>query len=124
MIDLEERYIEKKSFFNRLIIVYVFFGIVFSFFLYKAYSLQVFEYGEYENAALENKTKEVLVQPVRGIIYDRNGTIIVNNIPTYDLIIKPWLISDLEAFLNELQMIIEIDDSNFCLLYTSDAADE
>jgi penicillin-binding protein 2 len=112
MIDLEERYIEKKSFFNRLIIVYVFFGIVFSFFLYKAYSLQVYEYGEYENAALENKTKEVLVQPVRGIIYDRNGTIIVNNIPTYDLIIKPWLISNLEAFLNELQMIIEIDDSN------------
>ena len=86
MIDLNERYAEKKSFFNRLVVVYLFFGFVFSFFLYQTYSLQVSEYKDYETAAIENKTKEVLVQPVRGIIYDRSGKIIVNNVPTYDLI--------------------------------------
>ena len=77
MIDLDERYKEKKSFFNRLIIVYAFFGFAFAFFLYRTYSIQVSEYTEYETAALENKTKEVLVQPIRGIIYDRSGKIIV-----------------------------------------------
>ena len=82
MIDLEERFIEKKSFFNRLVIVYLFFGFLFIFFLYTTYSLQVYEYDDYEVAALKNKTKEVLVQPVRGIIYDRSGNVIVNNVPS------------------------------------------
>ena len=109
MIDLNERYAEKKSFFNRLVVVYVFFGFVFSFFLYQTYSLQVSEYKDYETAAIANKTKEVLVQPVRGIIYDRSGNIIVNNVPTYDLIVKASLIKSIDAFLSDLSPIIELD---------------
>ena len=108
MIDLNERYAEKKSFFNRLVVVYVFFGFVFSFFLYQTYSLQVSEYKDYETAAIANKTKEVLVQPVRGIIYDRSGKIIVNNVPTYDLIVKASLIKNIDAFLSDLSPIIEL----------------
>ena len=109
MIDLNERYAEKKSFFNRLVLVYLFFGFVFSFFLYQTYSLQVSEYKDYETAAIANKTKEVLVQPVRGIIYDRSGKIIVNNVPTYDLIVKASLIKNIDAFLSDLSPIIELD---------------
>jgi penicillin-binding protein 2 len=109
MIDLNERYAEKKSFFNRLVVVYVFFGFVFSFFLYQTYSLQVSEYKDYETAAIANKTKEVLVQPVRGIIYDRSGKIIVNNVPTYDLIVKASLIKSIDAFLSDLSLIIELN---------------
>ena len=115
MIDLDERYIEKRSFFNRLIIVYAFFGFAFSFFLYQTYSLQVSEYNEYEIAAIENKTKEVLVQPIRGIIYDRSGKIIVNNVPTYDLIIRPSKIRSIENFLSEISLIINLnsDELNY-----------
>ena len=115
MIDLDERYIEKRSFFNRLIIVYAFFGFAFSFFLYQTYSLQVSEYSEYEIAAIENKTKEVLVQPIRGIIYDRSGKIIVNNVPTYDLIIRPSKIRSIENFLSEISLIINLnsDELNY-----------
>ena len=109
MIDLNERYAEKKSFFNRLVVVYLFFGFIFSFFLYQTYSLQVSEYKDYETAAIANKTKEVLVQPVRGIIYDRSGKIIVNNVPTYDLIVKASLIKNIDAFLSDLSPIIELD---------------
>ena len=115
MIDLDERYTEKRSFFNRLIIVYAFFGFAFSFFLYQTYSLQVSEYSEYETAAIENKTKEVLVQPIRGIIYDRSGKIIVNNVPTYDLIIRPSKIRSIENFLSEISLIINLnsDELNY-----------
>jgi penicillin-binding protein 2 len=109
MIDLEERFIEKKSFFNRLLVIYIFFGLVFSFFLLSTYSLQISEYDEYEVAALKNKTKEVLVQPERGIIYDRSGNIIVNNVPTYDLIIKPSKIKNPSNFISEISEVIEID---------------
>jgi penicillin-binding protein 2 len=109
MIDLNERYAEKKSFFNRLAVVYVFFGFVFSFFIYQTYSLQVSEFKDYETAAIANKTKEVLVQPVRGIIYDRSGKIIINNVPTYDLIVKASLIKSIDTFFSDLSPIIELD---------------
>ena len=91
-----------------MIIIYLLLGFIFIFFLQRTYSLQISEFTDYQIAALENKTKEVLVQPVRGIIYDRDGNIIVNNIPSYDLIIKPWKISDLNIFLKEISSIIEL----------------
>jgi penicillin-binding protein 2 len=109
MIDLEQRLVEKKSFFNRLITIYSFFGLIFIFFLERTYSLQISEFSDYEIAALENKTKEVLVQPVRGVIYDRNGTIIVNNVPSYNLIIKPWEIPDLNKFIEKISLVIELN---------------
>jgi|TARA_X000000950_G_scaffold41223_1_gene44981 penicillin-binding protein 2 len=113
MIDIDERYVEKKSFFNRLLVVYIFFGIAFSFFLHKTYSLQISEYTNYESASIKNKTKEVLVQPVRGVIYDRNGNIIVKNVPTYDLILKPSKVISIENFLNNISEIIDFNESEF-----------
>ena len=111
MIDLNERFIEKRSFFNRLLLIYFFFGAMFLFLLFKTYSLQVSSYSDYELAALKNKTKEVLVQPVRGVIYDRNGNILVNNVPTYDLIIQPSKIKNFDDFIINISKIIELSDS-------------
>ena len=88
MIDLNERTQEKKNFFNRLILVYLFFGVLFSVFIYRTFSLQISSYTDYEIASLENKTREILIQPRRGIIYYRNGEIIVNNKPIYNLILN------------------------------------
>ena len=56
MIDLNETIIEKKNFFNRLVFVYLFFGMLFLFFLYRTFSLQVSSFTDYEIASLENKT--------------------------------------------------------------------
>ena len=109
MIDLEERILEKKSFFNRLVFIYLLFGILFSILLYKTYSLQVSSFSDYEIASLKNRTREVLVQPTRGIIYDRKGNILVNNVPSYDLIIKPWKIENLDNFIEKISEIISLD---------------
>ena len=70
MINLEERFVEKKSFFSRLIFIYFFFSILFSLLIFRTFSLQVSSYTDYELASLKNRTRDILVQPVRGIIYD------------------------------------------------------
>ena len=112
MIDLNETVLEKRNFFNRLIIIYVFFGLLFLYFLYKTFSLQVSSYTDYEIAALENKTREILVQPRRGIIFDRNGKILVNNVPSYNLIISPSQIDDLDILLDQIQPIVSLSDED------------
>ncbi len=112
MIDLNKTVSEKKNFFNRLIIIYTFFGLLFLYFLYKTFSLQVSSYTDYEIAALENKTREILIQPRRGIIFDRNGKILVNNVPSYNLIISPSRIDDLDSLLNQIQLIVSLSDED------------
>ena len=110
MIDINERFSEKKNFFNRLIFVYIFFACLFLYLMYKTFSLQVSSFTDYEIASLKNKTREVLIQPRRGIIYDRNGEIIVNNVPSYNLIINPSEINDLDSTLSNIKKIIDLSD--------------
>ena len=118
MIDFKERYSEKKHFFRRLILICTFFGALFLYLLFKTFSLQISSYTDYELAALKNKTREVLIQPRRGIIYDRNGEIIVNNVPSYNLILNPSQITDLNNLLLEIQTIINLNDSD--ILYVKE----
>ncbi len=111
MINLNERLSEKKNFFNRLLFVYIFFGILFLYLIYKTFTLQVSSYSDYELASLENKTREFLIQPRRGIIYDRNGEIIVNNIPSYNLIANLVALDDIDKLIVDIQKIVELSDS-------------
>ena len=53
-------------------------------------------------------TREILAN--RGSIYDRNGEIIVNNVPSYNLIIKPSEVKDLDSVLLNIRQIIDISD--------------
>ena len=111
MIDINERYSEKRNFFKRLLFVYIFFGILFLYLIYKTFSLQVSSFTDYELASLENKTREFLVQPRRGIIYDRNGKIIVNNKPSYNLILSPERVDDINKLISEINKFINLSDA-------------
>ena len=110
MIEINETYKEKTSFNKRLIFLYVVFGILGIVFYYQIFNLQISNYSEYEIAAKNNKNEEISVQPLRGIIYDRNGEILVNNIPSFDLITKPMFIDDSNDFLLKLSSFLEIDE--------------
>ena len=108
MIEINETYKEKISFNKRLVFLYIAFGVLGIVFYYQIFNLQISNYSEYDIAAKNNKNEEISVQPLRGIIYDRNGQILVNNIPTFDLITKPLFIDDPDDFLLKLSSFLEI----------------
>ena len=112
MTDLNRRYQEKNNFFKRITLLYLFFGFLFFLFLYRTFTLQISSYTDYELASIENKTKEMLIQPKRGIIYDRNGEIIVNNVPSYSLITKPSQIGNIESHIEAIKVFIDISDDD------------
>ena len=72
MINLNERFTEKKNFFNRLLIIYVFFGFLFFLFLYRTFALQVSSYADYELASIQNKTKEILLKIKNGALNSKD----------------------------------------------------
>jgi penicillin-binding protein 2 len=81
-------------------IVFVLIGVIF---LVKLFSIQVLE-GSYKNLATVNAIRKVPQPPVRGIIYDRNGKIIVYNNPEFDLMIV-------------LKEVKNFDSTRFCQVF-------
>lgn len=71
---------------NKKYIVQFTFVLVAIIFLIKLFFLQVID-SKYKLAAKDNTVRRIPVYPYRGIIYDRNDKIIVQNIPVFDLMV-------------------------------------
>ena len=80
--------------------------------LIQVFTLQISGYNDYQLAALKNKNYTVPVQALRGEIFDRNGKLLVKNEPTFDLITQPNLIDDIDSFLDEIQPVIFLSESD------------
>ncbi|MBT4882737.1 MAG: penicillin-binding protein 2 [Glaciecola sp.] len=72
------------------------------------YSLQVEQFEDYQIRADGNRIKVIPVAPNRGIIYDRNGTIIAENRPVFNLEVSLEQVKDLDTLLDELQQLLEL----------------
>lgn len=72
--------------------------------------LQVFSHAEFSTRSISNSVRVVPVVPNRGLIYDRRGRPIAENIPAYRLEVIPEQVEDLEQSLLALSEIIELPD--------------
>ncbi len=81
-------------------------------YLVRLWQLQFVEQGYYSAQAAEQQFRIVSISPARGIIYDRNGELLVRNIPAYNVTVTPgYLPEDAErerAVLERLSRLIEI----------------
>lgn len=64
--------------------------------------LQVIEHEELTALAIENRQARINAPAQRGVIYDRNGTILAHNIPSYDVIITPAELPEDDLRLQEI----------------------
>ncbi len=65
-------------------------------YLVKLFSIQVLN-SKYAEAAQGNIVQRVVEYPYRGLIYDRNGDLMVYNTPEYDLMVTPQQVEDLDT---------------------------
>ena len=83
---------------NKTIIVSV---ISFLFFVltYKFFSLQILENEIYFSRSEQNRIREVIVKPTRGLIYNRNGELIVDNRPAFSIYMIPYEVTRSESII-------------------------
>ncbi len=70
--------------------------------------LQVAQYEHFHTLAENNRISIVPVVPNRGLILDRNGIVLAHNYSAYTLEITPSKIKDLEATINGLATLVDI----------------
>ncbi|MDR3577055.1 MAG: penicillin-binding protein 2 [Anaerolineaceae bacterium] len=73
----------------RLIVIYAIGALVFGYFLYRLFNLQIIQGAQYVNRANQNSEETISVQTQRGIITDRNGFVLARNVASYDVVITP-----------------------------------
>ncbi len=77
------------------------------------FRLQVTERHDLSEIARENSLRNIRVLPARGLIYDRNGTLMVDNEPTYTISLAPKYFD--ESHISLLAKHLEVPDSTVAL---------
>jgi penicillin-binding protein 2 len=72
--------------------------------------LQVVSHDEFSTRSISNRVRVVPVAPNRGLIYDRRGRPIAENLPAYRLELVPEKVEDLEQTILALGKIIELPE--------------
>jgi len=86
-----------------LIIALALSGLAFGYF-----RLQVLQHQEYSTRSEANRIKARPIVPARGLIYDRNGKLLADNVPAFRLEITSDKIANLDATLAGLSQLVSI----------------
>ncbi len=95
---------------SRRTFIYAFVIILFGVISFRLFQMQILNQEAYEEKSADNSIKAIEQIPFRGIFYDRNFRVMVDNIPAYTLRITP---SDYDPKLNPLIDKILGSDSGF-----------
>jgi len=79
--------------------------------------LQIIQRDSYTTQSQENQQTLVAIAPNRGLIYDRNGVLIAQNIPVFSLDVIPDKVGNLSETVKKLQQIIELTPEDINAFY-------
>lgn len=87
------------------LVVFLFFALVFTRLVY----LQVIRGQFFRVFSAEHTMKEIRIPAPRGVIYDRNHIPLTQNRPSFDLVIVPQHVDDIERVKDSLRRVADID---------------
>jgi penicillin-binding protein 2 len=74
--------------------------------------LQVFDYEHFAERSQGNRVRIEAVAPIRGLIYDRKGRVLAENLPAYQLELIPEQVADIDDTLRRLAAFDLIDTND------------
>lgn len=75
----------------------------------RLWHLQIREGPYYRDLSENNRTRSVILEPARGLIYDRNGVLLANNVPSFTLYVSLEDVHDREELIQKLTGLIGLD---------------
>ncbi|UCC56796.1 MAG: penicillin-binding protein 2 [Gammaproteobacteria bacterium] len=111
-LTLKDHLLEYHLFSNRAITLLVLCGLMLLALLGRLWYLQVIEHEHFTTLSEDNRVKLQPIAPNRGLIYDRNGILLADNLPSYRLEITPEQVDDMPSTLMELEEYIHIRETD------------
>lgn len=85
-----------KNLDSRKFVVLITFLVIGMIFIFRLLYIQGID-DQWQSAAHEISENKMRIRPARGEIYDRNGELLVANIPVYDLLVTPKDVKDIDT---------------------------
>jgi len=100
--SIKDHHSERRLFISRVALTatlgFVLLGIVIA----RLVQLQVYDYELFAEQSLDNRYRIEAVPPTRGLIFDRRGRVLAENLPAYQLELIPEQVDDLDDTLQRL----------------------
>jgi len=77
----------------------------------RLWHLQIREGPHYRDLSQSNLTRSVVLEPARGLIYDRNGVLLANNVSSFSLYVTLEDVQDREELVQKLMTLVGLDES-------------
>ena len=74
--------------------------------------LQVLHHEEFVARSDQNRVKPRAIPPARGLIYDRNGVLLADNVPAFRLEVTPEQVADMDDMLGKLGAVVPLSDDD------------
>jgi len=81
---------------NRILFFQILFAAVALIFAIRLFNLQVID-DSFKELANDNVVRKITTYPTRGLVYDKNGKLIVTNEPVYDILVTPRLVKNIDT---------------------------
>lgn len=101
---------ENRLFLNRIIVSVLFMALGTMGLTARLVYLQVVGHEHYATLSRDNRVKIAPLPPTRGMIFDRNGEVLADNMPTYSLELIPEQVPDMGDTLTELKRLLSLSD--------------
>ena len=75
----------------------------------RLWHLQIKEGPYYRDLSENNRTRQVLIEPARGLIYDRHGVLLANNVPSFSLYVTLEDVKDRKVLAEKLSDLLGLD---------------
>jgi len=109
---LKDHFRETRLFTSRAVIALLLSVALLILLLVRLFDLQVLQHDKYSVLSDKNRVHIRPVPPTRGLIYDRNGALLAENLPSFQLEIVRERIEDMDSTIAELRKLIDISDEN------------
>ena len=101
---------EKNRFNHRIVVIFIVVIILTFMLISRVYYLQVIKHDEFETLSEKNRVQSQPITPVRGLIYDRKGRLLAENVPGYRLTITKEQVDSIPKTLETLSHLISISE--------------
>ena len=106
---------ETSEFRQKFKIFFVLLLIIFSVLLIRLWYLQVIKGGELKQRSEINSVRFRKIKPLRGLIMDRKGRLLVDNLPSFDVVYMPGKVKDQEQLIEKLKILYKRKSLQFVL---------
>ncbi|MBM4123384.1 MAG: penicillin-binding protein 2 [Nitrospira sp.] len=111
MVELGARHEELRELQRRLFILKMALLAVVGLLAIRLWNLQIQEGAYYRDLSENNRTRSVVLEPARGLIYDRHGVLLANNAPSFGLYVTLEDVKNRPALAEKLVKLIGLEEA-------------